>query len=170
MQRRNSNIICFFANLLQFYKFSNPIKQHWKQCHKQNLPVFLTLYMLTWRMWWAPNNASKGQMRFNSAFKGLMYRRIRFNIYSLNSMSWGSSVTIVTTLDNRKFCRWSFSDLIRGPLTPLHSPTLQWLLETSLLSEISSSMWLITHHPVPTLRTRGCTCSFPICLYGIVVT
>jgi hypothetical protein len=27
--------------------------------------------MLTWRIWWAPNNASKGQMGFNSAFKGL---------------------------------------------------------------------------------------------------
>jgi len=74
--------------------------------------------MLTWRMWWAPSNASKGQMRFNSAFKGLMYRRIHFNIYSLNRMSWGSWVTIVTTLHNRKFCRSSFSDPIRGPLTP----------------------------------------------------
>jgi hypothetical protein len=26
-----------------------------------------------WRIWWAPNNANKWQMRFNSAFKGLMY-------------------------------------------------------------------------------------------------
>ena len=34
-----------------------------------NIP--LTLYLLTWRIWWAPNNASKGQMGFNSAFKGL---------------------------------------------------------------------------------------------------
>ena len=24
-----------------------------------------------WRIWWAPNNASKWQKRFNSAFKGL---------------------------------------------------------------------------------------------------
>jgi hypothetical protein len=31
----------------------------------------LTLYLLTWRIWRAPNNASKGQMGFNSAFKGL---------------------------------------------------------------------------------------------------
>jgi hypothetical protein len=29
------------------------------------------LYLLTWRIWWAPNNASKWQMGFNSAFKGL---------------------------------------------------------------------------------------------------
>jgi len=31
----------------------------------------LTLILLTWRIWWAPNNASRWQMGFNSAFKGL---------------------------------------------------------------------------------------------------
>jgi len=33
--------------------------------------ISLTLILLTWRIWWAPNNASKWQMGFNSAFKGL---------------------------------------------------------------------------------------------------
>ena len=32
----------------------------------------LTLILLTWRIGWAPNNARKQQIRFNSAFKGLM--------------------------------------------------------------------------------------------------
>jgi hypothetical protein len=31
----------------------------------------LTLYLLMWRIWWAPNNASWWQMGFNLAFKGL---------------------------------------------------------------------------------------------------
>jgi len=31
----------------------------------------LTLILLTWRKWLTPNNASKWQMGFNSAFKGL---------------------------------------------------------------------------------------------------
>jgi len=31
----------------------------------------LTLILLTWRIWWAPNNATKWLMGFNSAFKGL---------------------------------------------------------------------------------------------------
>ena len=31
----------------------------------------LTLILLMWRIWWAPNNASKWQVGFNSAFKGL---------------------------------------------------------------------------------------------------
>jgi len=33
--------------------------------------VCLTLILLMWRIWWAPNNASRQQMGFNSAFKGL---------------------------------------------------------------------------------------------------
>ena len=32
----------------------------------------LILYLLTWRISWAPNNANIGQMEFNSAFKVLM--------------------------------------------------------------------------------------------------
>ena len=31
----------------------------------------LTLILLTWRIWWASNNASRWQMRFNPVFKGL---------------------------------------------------------------------------------------------------
>ena len=33
---------------------------------------FKTLILLMWRIWWAPNNASKWQMGFNSAFKVLI--------------------------------------------------------------------------------------------------
>jgi hypothetical protein len=33
--------------------------------------VSLTLIPLMWRMWWGPNNASRWQMGFNAAFKGL---------------------------------------------------------------------------------------------------
>jgi len=36
--------------------------------------VRLTLILLTWRIWWAPNNASKWQTGFNSAFKGLKWK------------------------------------------------------------------------------------------------
>jgi len=36
------------------------------------LYAFLTLILLTWRIWWAPNNASRWQMGFNSAFKELI--------------------------------------------------------------------------------------------------
>jgi len=36
----------------------------------QNSGKQLALIVLMWRIWWAPNNASKWQMGFNSAFKG----------------------------------------------------------------------------------------------------
>jgi hypothetical protein len=36
----------------------------------------LILILLTWRKWWTPNNASKWQMGFNSAFKGLSTRLV----------------------------------------------------------------------------------------------
>jgi len=42
-----------------------------KRCG-ENHSLCLTLILLTWRKWWAPNNASKWQMGFNSAFKGLI--------------------------------------------------------------------------------------------------
>jgi len=40
----------------------------------------LTLYLLTWIISWAPKNASKGQMVFNSAFKGLKEPLIHFEL------------------------------------------------------------------------------------------
>jgi hypothetical protein len=49
------------------------------------LPHKLTLILLTWRIWWASNNASKWQMGFNLAFKELMFTyplwtlRLRFS-------------------------------------------------------------------------------------------
>jgi hypothetical protein len=47
----------------------------------------LILILLTWRIWWAPNNASKWQTAFNSTFKGLItdVKFIRVN-FSLRSM------------------------------------------------------------------------------------
>ena len=39
---------------------------------KLSKEICLTLILLTWRKWWASNNASKQQMGFNSAFKGLI--------------------------------------------------------------------------------------------------
>ena len=41
----------------------------------------LTLTLLTWRIWWAPTIASKWQMGFNSAFKGL----IKYNSWQLSN-------------------------------------------------------------------------------------
>jgi hypothetical protein len=43
--------------------------------------LVLTLILLTWRIRWAPNNASKWQMGFNSAFKGLNAQPCKYDMY-----------------------------------------------------------------------------------------
>jgi len=57
-----------FGMILAFISVNN-IGSHKVRTH-------LTLILLTWKIRWAPNNASKWQMGFNLAFKGLMYLRI----------------------------------------------------------------------------------------------
>jgi hypothetical protein len=47
---------------------------HESIAHRHLLPT-LTLILLTWRIWWAPNNANKWQMGFNSTFKRLKRNR-----------------------------------------------------------------------------------------------
>ena len=42
------------------------------------LSFVLTLYLLTWKIWWAQNNASRWQMGFNLVFKGLNIIRNAF--------------------------------------------------------------------------------------------
>jgi len=49
----------------------------------------VTLILLTWRKWRTPNNASKWQMGFNSAFKGLktdepLHKVMQFYIESIS--------------------------------------------------------------------------------------
>ena len=60
----------------------------------------LTLYLLMWGIWWAPNNARKGQIGFNLAFKGLMQ-----GIFS-QSMTDSSCNTLCTqyTTPTRQLC------------------------------------------------------------------
>jgi hypothetical protein len=63
-----------YKNLL-FFKTFNALSSKLSL----RIPTFwskLTLILLMWRKWWAPNNASKWQMRFNSAFKGLICQKI----------------------------------------------------------------------------------------------
>ena len=40
--------------------------------HNKVLEPSLTVTLLTWTKWWVPASASKWQMEFNSAFKGLI--------------------------------------------------------------------------------------------------
>ena len=51
-------------------------------------PVYcLILILLTWRIWWAPNNASKLQTGFKLAFKGLMVTGVLYRGQSGQSVN-----------------------------------------------------------------------------------
>ena len=56
-----------------------------KNCREYSI---LTLYLLTWKIWWSPNNVSKWQMRFNSAFKGLI------NVWQLRALYMETNVHV----------------------------------------------------------------------------
>ena len=94
-----------------------------------SLRTILTLILLTWRLWWAPNNASKWQMGFNSAFKKLIsnsYLQVYFPctyscwIYTckypsamsatgtVNSNFW---LDLPNSIRRRLYILWSSSDL-----------------------------------------------------------
>ena len=58
----------------------------------------LALILLTWRKWWAPNNASKQQMGFNSAFKGLIKEESIKMYGTHNFKTWKCPTVTSTTL------------------------------------------------------------------------
>ena len=59
--------LSYVPTVFVLYEFT-----HFLQGPDQMQVFMLTLYLLTWRIWRAASNASRGQMGFNSAFKGLI--------------------------------------------------------------------------------------------------
>jgi len=61
---------------------------HGETVKKKNT-CYLTLILLTCRIWWAPNNSSRWQMGFKSAFKGLKYF-LPYDFLSIESIDFSS--------------------------------------------------------------------------------
>ena len=59
----------FMLTLPRIYFPPSPPPNHHRSLNL--FVLYITLTMLTWRIWWAPNNARRWQAGFNSAFKGL---------------------------------------------------------------------------------------------------
>ena len=83
--------------------------------------VHLTLTLLTWRIWWAPNNVSKWQMGFNSAFEGLNRRRRQFSRLLVAEVC-ASAVVMLDTPCSEVVWRVLATRCIRQ--FPLHFPYL----------------------------------------------
>jgi hypothetical protein len=75
----------------------------------------LTLYLLTSRIWWAPNNASKGQIGFNLASKGL--ENIGLTGDQIISLAGTPTCVRLAPVPN-----WSGPDIPIQFLCPLKSP------------------------------------------------
>ena len=80
---------------------------------RRNRRVHLTLYLLMWGIWWAPNNASRWQMGFNWLFKGLNRRGA-----SVQSTTGSRGVRISGSNAGYTMFRGS----VKGTGYPLHSP------------------------------------------------
>jgi len=105
----------------QLEQTENSISRYRINSHTQDTTVlqhslFLTLILLTWRIWWAPNNATKWQIGFNSAFKELT--RIRPLLVTQN---WRSNNPYIATLATPYVATALCENLRRKPLAWSHS-------------------------------------------------
>jgi len=63
--------------------------------------LFLNLALLTWRIWWAPNNASRWLLGFNSVFEGLNHLLLLSSSNLLTTIgSYPRGFQLVTFLTN----------------------------------------------------------------------
>jgi hypothetical protein len=101
------------GRLCEIYGLGNERKERkyvniFKTNFMPDIALWLSLILLTWRIWWAPNNANKWQMGFNWAGKGLTRERyflvsqIQFTIK--NSIYISKNVTTYRSFATRK-CR-----------------------------------------------------------------
>jgi hypothetical protein len=73
IKRHAQQIKVPWQNFSTQYKLGNFCQKTLQTIHEDGR---LTLTLVTWRIWWAPNNASSWQVWFNSSFKGLILNYI----------------------------------------------------------------------------------------------
>jgi hypothetical protein len=124
-----------------------------------------TLILLKWRIWWAPNNASKRQMGFNSACKELRllhYRKSAFWL-SFGTILHSGKFSIVKKFLNPKSCYYSFTKKVQANTNlsfvninyayiPYSFPSWVVLCVFSLIIFYTRPVWRIT--PLSAARWR----------------
>jgi hypothetical protein len=75
-------------------------------CYILYLRGYLTLYLLTWKIWWVPNNVSKWQMELNSSFKGLRSFVL--------TQRWVRNVVVRAICDSASHWRWMLRGMWSG--------------------------------------------------------
>jgi len=92
--------------------------------------MFINLILLMWRIWWTLNNASKWQMGFNSAFKGL---KCSLTLILLTWRIWWS-------LNNASRWQMEFNSAFKGLKCSLTLILLTWRIWRTLNN---ASRWQI---------------------------
>jgi hypothetical protein len=100
-----------FIHLFSNVSYTNRLRYAFQTRLLRKLPTLgvvefwgLTLILLMWRIGWVPNNTSKWQMGFNSAFKGL--------------------TTIVVAPEQREFrCRKCVISMVQNTICPTFGST-----------------------------------------------
>ena len=99
----------------------------WERLDKEKL----TLILLTWRIWWAPNNVSRWQMGFKSAFKlGAVWKKcnekhVKFLQQCPNCEADSNSTRQETPQPFYKKNRKSFFPLFKNHWTPSWATLIQ---------------------------------------------
>jgi hypothetical protein len=143
----NNTYYCYVVNIIRIFQYSKQSGQGTNDSYCIKFWVFeikflyqysvfncrltnsisngfwLTLILPTWRIWWAPNNASKWQMGFNSVFKGLSHARFEVLTAVLLQISvfWsavGLYLSMFRRVDLPPSSRWSspWSIAVHSPL------------------------------------------------------
>ena len=125
----------------------------------------LTLILLTWKIWWAPNNASKCQMGFNSAFKGLT------DLLSVVTETWLGIRTKALEVKNRSQSYHDQPGIQKGPFWP---QGLSWNLfkiikkkkaRQSLVGELVYETHELCRNGENQVTSSGCVL-VPLALWG----
>jgi len=107
-----------------------------------------------WRIWWAPNNASRGHLGFNSAFKGLSC-----SVVTSPPCVTGGLWSLGLSLRSCKFlCLWFRASLIYINNCPTRFDTKQSIY----YSAISVYMFRVSTTPIIT-STQNCNYSLRYC-------
>jgi hypothetical protein len=115
----------------------------------------LTLTLLTWRIWWDPNNASKWQVGFNSTCKGLKISTfcnakskcgrllhtfyMKLTIFSLHNNTFGRTFSLFEISEWRHFRSEAFVLVVCCAVKVNLLPTFQ----NSISIGVSRVRWLI---------------------------
>ena len=86
----------------------------------------LTLNPLMWKIWWAPDNASRWQMGFNSAFKGLRYAWVQVSAAKsiINALLWVITQRVVG-ISYRRFGT-TYRSHLQGSILQKRNPSKMW--------------------------------------------